>query len=175
MNIKIHGLLSLLLVGVAVTISIVIILLQSILAGSMYLIVLLAVSVNVIKDFCAICPSRETCGHLIPGYIAKTIFPNLTARPFTKMGFISLLLQIALIVVIPQYWLFKKLELFILYWLLFITAGIEIFSMVCKKCTNGHCPSNRHFKGFARKINNKQNIQLLHTSNTVDIQERHKT
>ncbi len=149
MKVNVHGLLSLSLAGLAVVLSIGAMWQQSWLAASAYVIILSAIALNVIKGFCAICPSRESCGHLIPGFIAKTLFPNISPRPFTKAGFMVLAAEIALIILIPQYWLFRKVEIFALYWLLFIVAGIEIFNFVCKKCLNEYCPSNKHFKGFA--------------------------
>lgn len=150
MNINFHGLLSLALVSFAIAISIVSVLQQSVLYGLFYLLLLCLIAIHIIKGLCAICPSRNSCGHLIPGFVAKTVFPKISPRPFLKAEFIVLVVEIVLIISIPQYWLFKNSTLFIMYWFLFIVAGVEILLFVCRKCKNEYCPSNKSFKGFAK-------------------------
>ena len=150
MKINFHGLFSLLLAAAAISISIYLLFNNSLILGACYLIACLVIAGIVLRGFCAKCPSRNNCGHFFPGIITAKLFPGVTPGPFCKKELLFLSLIIVLLIGIPQYWLLMNWEFFIVYWLLLITAGIEIKLMVCAKCKNEFCPSNPLFKGLTK-------------------------
>jgi len=143
-----HGLFSLSLIVIAISISIFTLFNYSLMLGSFYLIICFFSSLIILRVFCAKCPSRKFCGHKIPGLIAAKLFPQISANPFTIGEWFLIISIIFLIISIPQYWLFKSIGLFFTYWSILIGAGIEIKLTVCIKCKNEFCPSNPLFKGL---------------------------
>jgi hypothetical protein len=140
MRFNFHGLLSLSFAVIAITISIVTLFKYSVLVGLIYSVFLAICSGIILRLFCAKCPSREACGHFVPGFMATKLFSKVLPGPFTAAEMISIVIILALLVGIPQYWLFKDMRLFSSYWSLLVFAGIEIRLMVCPKCKNQYCP-----------------------------------
>lgn len=152
MKLNFHGIFSLFLASIAITISIYVLINHSLLLGLCYSFFCLLCLGIILRVFCAKCPGRETCGHLIPGIIVSKLFPGVTSKPFTNKELLLLSFIIILIVGIPQYWLFRQMEFLITYWLILLSAGIEIKFTVCTKCKNEFCPSNPLFKGLLKKV-----------------------
>ena len=93
----------------------------------------------VIYSYCTKCKCHEkNCAHLIVGPIAK-FMPKREMNKYTIMDYIGVFIPILLIILIPQYWLFKSIILLFLFWILLIVAFIEIIGFVCKTCGNDNC------------------------------------
>jgi hypothetical protein len=140
-----HGLISLFLLCSAVFISVITLFNYSFLVGSLFMMLCIFSSVIVLRIFCAKCPCRKTCGHVILGRLAAKIFPEISAAPFKFYEWLILGAIGGLIIGIPQHWLIKNSILFFSYWLILVAAAIEIKLTVCPKCKNEYCPSNPLF------------------------------
>ena len=111
------------------------------------------IAITILRLFCAKCPSRNNCGHVLPGLVLKKMFKNVKPAPYSFLEIALLGICAGIVVIVPQYWVFKNMPLFIIYWTMMIFAGIDIKFAVCTQCDNGYCPSNRRFKGFFMEYN----------------------
>lgn len=145
---KIHGVFSLIIASTAILISAYFISKSSIALGTAFIILCGIIAVAILRLFCAKCPSRNNCGHVLPGLALKKLFKNVKPGPYSFVDISIFLFSVAIVVIIPQFWLYKNMPVFIVYWAMIIIAGIDIKFAVCTQCENGFCPSNRKFKGF---------------------------
>jgi len=137
---KIHGILSFILVFIAILIGIVAISFTSILHVIIYAGVLLIAFGCVIYFYCGKCTCKsDSCGHVLPGKLTK-FFPDRPSDGYSPLDFFITYVAMALIVLYPQYWLWKHKLLFFLFWILTIISLVDIFMHVCKDCKNKHCP-----------------------------------
>jgi prepilin signal peptidase PulO-like enzyme (type II secretory pathway) len=81
------------------------------------------------------------------------LFKNVKPAPYSFLEIAIFILFIGLVVIVPQFWLYKNMPLFIIYWAMMVFAGIDIKCAVCTQCENGYCPSNKRFKGFFMEYN----------------------
>lgn len=93
----------------------------------------------VIYSYCTKCPhvGDNSCRHVIFGKIAK-LFKQKTGK-YTKFELIETLFPLMIIVMFPQYFLFKTPILMIIFWLLAVIAAVEVFLFVCRGCYNKNC------------------------------------
>ena len=135
-----HGLTSLLLIVVALTVALAVIWRQSVGWGLVYLVLLAGGSGAILFAFCAKCPCRlQGCGHIIPGRLTR-MFPTRPQGPYGGLDYLGVIVPLILFIVVPQFWLRYNLSAMLLFWLLLIAGGIDILLHVCRGCDNHRCP-----------------------------------
>ena len=142
MQSKSHGIISIFLIGIAILIAAyVAAFLNLLLMLGFLLFSILSVAV-VIFSYCAKCPCKNHCPHLLPGLIANNI--NRQPGPYTKLELFGLIIALSILLLMPNIWLWHNLPAFILYWIIVIIAIFEIRKYVCKPCGNINCPLNQN-------------------------------
>ncbi len=102
------------------------IIIQSVIAGFFYLIILVIDSLIMAYFCCTKCKFNKTaCRHIVPGKLTKYL-PEPKSKEFKiyKTN-LSLYLTTAIIIIIPQYWLWNFKYLFVFFWILVIINIIE--------------------------------------------------
>lgn len=145
---KIHGIISLLLAGSAILLSLIMMFKNSTTLGVAFSGFCVIGAVAILRLFCAKCPSRKNCGHVVPGFLAEKLFKQVQPGPYTIAEIAVFVLCMGVIIMVPQYWLFKNSGAFVGYWVISFFAGIYIKKNVCTTCENNYCPSNKGFKRF---------------------------
>jgi len=138
MNTRFYGVTSLALVGIATVIAASVLFGVSWLLGGIYLILSATGAGGIIYAYCAKCPCKAHCAHVIPGKLARNI--NRQPGPYTTLEQVVVVTALVAILGLPQPWLWRSLWLFIAYWVLALVAFVEILSFVCRTCGNVHCP-----------------------------------
>ena len=144
MSKKIHGLTSLGLVLIALVLAARILFQEAVGLGVGYLVLSGSAILVVLYAFCSKCSSRDNCGHVFPGMMAR-MFKNRKTGPYTKAEFLWTILSLLFIIGFPQVWLWRNLGLLVLFWALILAAVVEIRLAVCRACDNIHCPGNGKF------------------------------
>jgi hypothetical protein len=115
---------------------------QSLVLGMMYMF-LAGISVPVILyAFCAKCPDRENCGHVVPGPVAAKAFRNRKSGHYTARDLSLTVAALAVLFVFPQIWLWRHPLAFGTFWILMAVAAVDIRAAVCRDCGNVYCPGN---------------------------------
>jgi hypothetical protein len=138
---RIHGLTSLGLVGIAILLAAVVLFQTTIALGLLYVGIAAAVSTVVLYAFCAKCPCKAHCGHVLPGIAAKRF--QRRSGPYSTLELGAMLLALLVLFAFPQAWLWSHTTLFIAFWALSGVALVDIRRYVCRACTNSFCPLNR--------------------------------
>jgi len=113
---------------------------ESILLGTAYLI-LASLSVPIVLfAFCAKCPDRGNCGHVLPGKAAVALFADRKCSAYTAGDWAMTAAGLAVLLLLPQVWLWKHPVAFVFFWVVMIPAVIGIRSGVCPSCRNVNCP-----------------------------------
>ena len=102
--------------------------------------VLLAFAI-VIVAYCAKCPCKANCAHVIPGWLAQAV--DRQPGPYSRTELVLLVVSLALVLLLPNFWLGSIPLWLAIYWLAVILGVIQIRSFVCKPCGNIFCPLNR--------------------------------
>jgi hypothetical protein len=145
-----HGAVSLGLVALAIAAAAQSLFQQSLILGMTYMF-LAGLSVSVILyAFCAKCPDRENCGHVIPGKSAK-VFSARQKEPYTASDLSLTAASLAILFIFPQIWLWRHPLVFFVFWIFMAVAAADIRSKVCKGCGNNHCPGNSGRKRIGQK------------------------
>lgn len=135
------GILGLLLAGAAVAIGARLVFEASPLFGFIYLGVLAVGGGAVILAFCAKCPCKRDCAHLLPGLFARLV--DRAPGPYSRLEIAVVAVAILAIVVFPQLWLRHDTTQLLVFWGLFAVAGsLSVFGL-CRRCDNTFCPANR--------------------------------
>ncbi len=120
----------------------------SFVAGLCYAIVTPLLFLHTMYRICRKCPhaSDDTCRHVVFGRVVSRWFKVSKPSPYTKMELLSMGFSNILYFLVPQYWLFQNLLLFILFWIALISAIIILRLRKCVCCRNTNCP----FYGIGR-------------------------
>jgi hypothetical protein len=145
---KFHGIFTLLLAGSAILLSLIMMFKNSTELGVAFAVFCGIGAVAIIRSVCAKCPSRDNCGHVVPGAIADTLFKQVQPGPYTIVEIAVFVFCMGVIIIVPQFWLFKNPAAFASYWVMVSVAGIFIKMNVCTKCENNFCPANKKFNKF---------------------------
>jgi len=140
-NRQLHGITSLGLVAISVLIAIAVIFWMSWPWGIGYLLITAAAIITILYAFCAKCPCRHHCGHVLPGKAASRF--SRPPGPYNLMELSAVMVSLLLLLGLPQFWLWLVPGWFIVFWILNLTALTQIRSAVCKECDNIYCPVNR--------------------------------
>ena len=102
------------------------IIIQSFIAGIIYLIILVIDSFIMAYFCCTKCRfNKAPCRHIIPGILTRYL-PKPKQKEFKIYKTqLSLYLTTAIIIIIPQYWLWNFKYLFVIFWILVIINIIE--------------------------------------------------
>jgi hypothetical protein len=133
-----HGIISLGLTSVALVIAALAMFLSSWGLGVAYVAICLIAPQAIIYAFCAKCPCKECCGHVLPGKQAMAF--NRQPGPYTPVELGILGVVLLLLFGLPQFWLWQYPKLFIAFWILSAIAFMQIRLVVCRACNNIHCP-----------------------------------
>jgi hypothetical protein len=138
------GILSLLLVLIALTFGNYIIFEHSALYGYIHLMIILTSFLIVLYSFCAKCPCRlDNCGHYFPGKLTL-LLPKRTPGKYTVSEFFGTTTALAAMIGFPQFWLLKNINYFSWFWTALLIAAILIRTSVCPACDNKECPGNNN-------------------------------
>ena len=142
MNTKSHGVFSLGLIGIAIAIAAISACSKSLLLCFGYLFFSLLSFAIIAVGYCAKCPCKNHCPHVLPGVLANKIKRQIA--PYTKLELAGLLTALVILLILPNIWLWHSLTLSVIYWLIILIAIIEIRKFICKPCGNIHCPLNKN-------------------------------
>ncbi len=137
-NTRFHGITSLLLVALASLLGLATMFLQNRLWAFIFLASLPLLGYIILASFCARCPCKAHCGHVLPGKIAAH-FPRKPGV-YRISELLGVSLSILLLLGLPQYWLWQTPSLAIVYWILLSIALSQIRLAVCPACHNTFCP-----------------------------------
>ena len=137
---RFHEVASLVLVAIAIVIAAIAAFRVSWVLGIVYLAICAAASLTIVYVYCAKCPCKEHCAHVLPGKAAMAF--DRQPGPYTATEIAALGLMGLLLVGPPQFWLWQYTGLFIAFWVLFAIAAIQARTFVCPACDNTHCPLN---------------------------------
>jgi hypothetical protein len=135
---RFHGITSIVLVAVAIVIAAIAVFRASWVMGVIYLALCVAASLTIIYAYCAKCTCKEHCAHVFLGKAAMTF--DRQPGPYTATEITALVLALALLLGLPQFWLWRHTGLFVTFWALNAIAVIQIRIVVCPACDNAHCP-----------------------------------
>lgn len=140
MHTKFHGVTSLSLVLVTTVIAAVAMFQTSWMLGIVYLVVCVIAPVSILYAYCAKCPCRAHCGHVIPGKLVAALV-NRQPGPYTKAEIAVVGVGLLLLMGLPQIWLWRYTGLFVAFWALTAVALVQIRAVVCRACDNVYCPA----------------------------------
>ena len=149
---RFHGVLTLVLLVVALPTGLVGIAVTATLPAVLYGLMIAAGLPLLVYLFCGKCVCRgERCLMVYPGRLSVRM-PDRQGEAYTKADAAGILGTLVLLAVFPLYWLWQTTPLFILFVVLAMAAHAEVMLVVCRACENCRCPVNRWFraKGLAR-------------------------
>jgi hypothetical protein len=129
---------SLVLVGVAVGMSIFILLRISLVWSLVYLVGLVLGGYFVVSRYCAKCACKECCPHVIIGRLARRF--DRQPGPYSRSELSGLTISILFIIGVPLIWLISEPLMLALYLGLNAVSVTLIWIWICKSCANLHCP-----------------------------------
>lgn len=139
-KLKFHGLTSLALIGIDLIIGLIVIINGAWLWVLLYLTAIGALAVILTRSFCAKCPCKDKCAHVILGKAAKPF--SLPPGPYSHNELLALLLTTLVLFGLPQFWLWQTPLWLAIYWALLIIALVQIRLVICPACDNCFCPLN---------------------------------
>lgn len=148
MTTRFHGLTSLGLVGCALILALVILFQESIVLGIVYLGVCTAGMVVVLYAFCARCPCKKHCGHVLPGQIAGRF--HRRPGPYTPTDFAATAIALLILLGLPQFWLWQHPGVAVVFWVLTGIGLVQIRTYICRACTNVFCPLHARYGAAGR-------------------------
>jgi hypothetical protein len=112
--------------------------LYSLPAAGIYLVGSLAVFLIFVYAFCAKCPVRDACNHVLMGMVTH-LMPGRAAGAYSRSDLLATLLFFGFIALFPQYWLIRNPMLMLVFWILFLGNLAIIHYLCCKGCGNIYC------------------------------------
>jgi hypothetical protein len=139
MSARFHGIVSIGLVGTSVLVAVVTVFQASALLGVVYLIGCAVAPLGIVYAFCAKCPCRRHCAHVVFGKLAVAL-TNRQAGPYTVAELAIVVLALLWLLGLPQVWLWRTPVWLIVFWVLNAVAVLQIRLAVCPACENARCP-----------------------------------
>jgi hypothetical protein len=139
MSARFHGIMSISLVGTSILVAVVTLFQATPALGLIYLIGCAVAPFGIVYAFCARCPCRTHCAHVVFGKLAMA----LTRRqpgPYTPAEMSAVGLALLWLLGLPQLWLWQTPLWLALFWLLNAVAVVQIRLAVCPACDNAYCP-----------------------------------
>jgi hypothetical protein len=136
---KFNGITSLLFFGMSVLIGLYILRTNSVNLTILYIVIMLATAIMIPYVYCTKCPCRKTnCAHVLPGLITR-FMPDRDSESYTVIDWAIVMILLGLLILLPQFWLYENILLFSIFWILSITAVLQIQFFICKTCDNKKC------------------------------------
>ena len=136
---KFNGITSLLFLGISVLIGLCILRTNSVNLTILYIVIMLAAAILIPYAYCTKCPCRKTnCAHVLPGLITR-FMPDRDSESYTVFDWAIVMILLGLLMLLPQFWLYENILLFSIFWILSITAVLQIKFLICKTCDNKKC------------------------------------
>jgi hypothetical protein len=136
---KFNGITSLLFFGISVIIGLYILRTNSVNLAILYIVIMLATAIMIPYVYCTKCPCRKTnCAHVLPGLITR-FMPDRDSESYTVIDWAIVMILLGLLILLPQFWLYENILLFSIFWILSITAVLQIQFFICKTCDNKKC------------------------------------
>ena len=145
-----HGIISLGLAAIALAAAAQSMFQQSSILGIIYMFLAVLSVPVILYAFCAKCPDRERCGHVVPGRSAK-VFKTRKRDPYTASDLFLTVASLAVLFLLPQIWLWRHPVAFGAFWILMALAAVDIRGNVCRGCGNEFCPGRPDRKGVHGK------------------------
>jgi hypothetical protein len=139
MSARFHGVVSIGLVGLAILLAVVVVLPSSPVLGVVYLAGCMVALLGIVYAYCAKCPCRVHCAHLVFGKLASAL-TDRQSGPYTPAEIAVVGLALLWLLGLPQIWLWRSLGVFIAFWVLSAVAVFQIRLVVCRGCENVYCP-----------------------------------
>jgi hypothetical protein len=140
---KFNGITSLLFFGISVIIGLYILRTNSVNLAILYIVIMLATAIMIPYVYCTKCPCRKTnCAHVLPGLITR-FMPDRDSESYTVIDWAIVMILLGLLILLPQFWLYENILLFSIFWILSITAVLQIQFFICKTCDNKKCILHR--------------------------------
>lgn len=134
-----HGITSIGLVIVAVVVAAVGVFDRSWVWGFVYLAGCVVAPAVIVYAFCAKCPCRTRCAHVLFGKLAVA-FTDRRPGPYSGIELAVVGTALVWLLGFPQVWLWRNRALFLAFWALNALAVAQIRVAVCPACENAHCP-----------------------------------
>jgi hypothetical protein len=134
-----HGIISIILAGIAMFIGFLAIYNTNQQMAFIFLIILILGFTIIAYSYCSKCALRNNCAHVVVGKITN-LLPQRKQTNYTFWDFIGVIVPFFLILAIPQIYLIKNIWMLVTFWGLFLLAYLEINKFVCTKCLNSKCP-----------------------------------
>ena len=141
MNTRVHGVTSLGIAGIATVIATVTLFQLSGMLGLGYLAALVVAGGGVIYAYCAKCPCRTHCGHILSGKLA-VMLTNRQTEPYTPIEFAVVGGLVVILIGLRLLWLWRFPVLLGVFVVHNAVAGIQIRTVLCRACDNTYCPGN---------------------------------
>jgi hypothetical protein len=138
MSKKTYGVIGMLMVIAAILVGLSGILPYSVTAAGMYLAGSIVVFLIFVYAFCAKCPVRDNCTHIIQGRLTH-LMPGRTTGPYSGCDLLGLFMFFGFVALFPQYWLIRNLLLMGIFWILFLGNLIITHFGCCRVCGNIYC------------------------------------
>ncbi len=136
---KFNGITSLLAFGMSVFIGLYVLWINSVNLAILYIVIMLAAVILIPYVYCTKCPCRETkCAHLLPGLLTR-FMPDRDSESYNVFDWAIVMILVGLLMLLPQFWLYENMLLFSIFWILSITAVLQIQIFICKTCDNKKC------------------------------------
>jgi hypothetical protein len=139
MSTRFHGVTSIGLVGIAIVIAAVVMFQASWMLGALYLVGCLIAPLGIVYAFCAKCPCRGHCAHVVFGKLAIAL-TNRQPGPYSRGEVAVVAVALVWLLGLPQAWLWRYPTWLIVFWVLNAIAVLQIRLAVCRSCENVHCP-----------------------------------
>ncbi|MEI7434175.1 MAG: hypothetical protein WCJ93_08000 [Methanomicrobiales archaeon] len=138
MSQKTYGIIALIVLIAAFLVGLYGILQYSVTAAAIYLIGSIVVFLIFVYAFCAKCPIRNNCTHVVMG-CATHLMPSRATGAYSRPDLLGTLLFFGFVALFPQYWLIRNSLLMLVFWILFLgNLGITHYTC-CKGCGNIYC------------------------------------
>ena len=111
--------------------------------GILYLVCCGVAGIVILNCFCAHCPypdQYKTCLAMPPSLPRR--LARLKPGPLSSGERVAFVTALAALILIPQYWLWQRLPLMIVYWLFCLPTCFVFPFYFCKRCRFAHCPFN---------------------------------
>jgi hypothetical protein len=138
-NTRFHGITSIGLVGISIALAAIVMFQASLVLGIVYVAGCALAPLAIAYAFCAKCPCRGQCAHVLFGKLALAL-TDRRPGPYTPLELAAVLLGLLWLLGLPQPWLWTHPGLAVAFWLLNAVAVLQIRLAVCPGCANAHCP-----------------------------------
>jgi hypothetical protein len=133
-----HGIISIILAGLAIFVGIIAVFEDSIILAMLYLAANILGFLIIVYSYCTKCAGRAKCAHVILGKITK-LLPHREQSKYSFFDYAGVVVPFILIVAFPQFYLIKHFWMLIGFWLFLLVAILEINKYVCITCVNSKC------------------------------------